>query len=159
MSKFSKKEIKQKIDNNYQEITDFKEEMISDKKQKILKLTIKGTMKKEQNQNEYKPKNQFEALVINQFTNINNRLDNIEQDVSELKQEVSILKEDVNELKQEVSILKEDVNELKQDVSILKEDVNELKQDVSILKQDVSELKQDVNKIKNTPTMKKELLS
>ena len=131
MSKFSKKEIKQKIDNNYQEITDFKEEMISDKKQKILKLTIKGTMKKEQNQNEYKPKNQFEALVINQFTNINNRLDNIEQDVSELKQEVSILKEDVNELKQ----------------------------DVSILKQDVSELKQDVNKIKNTPTMKKELLS
>ena len=35
-------------------------------------------MKKEQNQNEYKPKNQFEALVINQFTNINNRLDNIE---------------------------------------------------------------------------------
>ena len=44
MSKFSKKEIKNKIDNNYQEITDFKEEMISDKKQKILKFTIKGTL-------------------------------------------------------------------------------------------------------------------
>ena len=138
MSKFSKKEIKQKIDNNYQEITDFKEEMISDKKQKILKLTIKGTMKKEQNKNEYKPKNQFEALVINQFTNINNRLDNFEKDILELKQDVLILKQDVSILKQEVSILKQDVSELKQDVSILK---------------------QDVNKIKNTPTMKKELLS
>ena len=145
MSKFSKKEIKQKIDNNYQEITDFKEEMISDKKQKILKLTIKGTMKKEQNKNEYKPKNQFEALVINQFTNINNRLDNFEKDILELKQDVLILKQDVSILKQEVSILKQDVSELKQDVSILK--------------QDVSILKQDVNKIKNTPTIRKELLS
>ena len=117
MSKFSKKEIKNKIDNNYQEITDFKEEMISDKKQKILKFTIKGTLKKEQNPNRYKPKNQFEDLVINQLFNINLRLDIFEKDNLELKQ-----------------------------------DVNELKQDVSILKQ-------DVNKIKNTPTIKKELLS
>ena len=125
----SKKQIKQKIDNNYQEIISCNEKTFQEDNQKILQLTIKGTMKKEQNKNEYKPKNQFEALIINQFTNINNRLDNIEQDVSELKQ---------------------DVSELKQDVSILKEDVSELKQDVS-------ELKQDVNKIKNTPTMKKEL--
>ena len=159
MSKFSKKEIKQKIDNNYQEITDFKEEMISDKKQKILKLTIKGTMKKEQNKNEYKPKNQFEALVINQFTNINNHLDNFEKDILELKQDVLILKQEVSILKKDVSILKQDVNELKKDVSILKQDVSILKQDVSILKQDVSILKQDVNKIKNTPTIRKELLS
>ena len=124
MSKFSKKEIKNKIDNNYQEITDFKEEMISDKKQKISKFTIKGTLKKEQNPNRYKPKNQFEDLVINQLFNINLRLDIFEKDILELKQ-----------------------------------DVNELKQDVSILQQDVSILKQDVNKIKNTPTIKKELLS
>ncbi|MBR4025754.1 MAG: hypothetical protein IKJ03_02240, partial [Mycoplasmataceae bacterium] len=81
--------------------------------QKILQLTIKGTMKKEQNKNEYKPKNQFEALLINQFTNMNNRLDNIEQDVS-------ILKQDISELKQDVSILKQDVSELKQDVNKIK---------------------------------------
>ena len=78
MSKFSKKEIKQKIDNSYQEIISCNEETFQEDNQKILQLTIKGTMKKEQNQNEYKPKNQFEALVINQFTNINNRLDNVE---------------------------------------------------------------------------------
>ena len=78
MSKFSKKEIKQKIDNNYQEIISCNGETFQEDNQKILQLTIKGTMKKEQNQNEYKPKNQFEALIINQFTNMNNRLDNIE---------------------------------------------------------------------------------
>ena len=138
MRKFSKKEIKQKIDNSYQEIISCNEKTFQEDNQNILQLTIKGTMKKEQNKNEYKPKNQFEALVINQFTNINNRLDNFEKDILELKEDVLILK---------------------QDVSILKQDVSELKQEVSILKQDVSELKQDVNKIKNTPTMKKELLS
>ena len=129
MSKFSKKEIKQKIDNNYQEIISCNEETFQEDNQKILQLTIKGTMKKEQNQNEYKPKNQFEALIINQFTNINNRLDNFENRLDNIENRLDNIEQDVNELKQ----------------------------DVSILKQDVNELKQDVNKIKNTPTMKKEL--
>ena len=121
MSKFSKKEIKNKIDNNYQEITDFKEEMISDKKQKILKFTIKGTLKKEQNPDRYKPKNQFEDLVINQLFNINLRLDIFEKDILELKQDVNDLKQDVNELKQDVSILKQDVNKIKNTPTIKKE--------------------------------------
>ena len=129
MSKFSKKEIKQKIDNNYQEIISCNEETFQEDNQKILQLTIKGTMKKEQNKNEYKPKNQFEALVINQFTNMNNRLDNIENRLDRVENRLDNIEQDVSELKQ----------------------------DVSELKQDVSELKQDVNKIKNTPTMKKEL--
>ena len=129
MSKFSKKEIKQKIDNNYQEIISCNEKTFQEDNQKILQLTIKGTMKKEQNKNEYKPKNQFEALVINQFTNINNHLDGLETRMDKLETRL---------------------DNIEQDVSILKQDVSELKQDVS-------ELKQDVNKIKNTPTMKKEL--
>ena len=129
MSKFSKKEIKQKIDNNYQEIISCNEETFQEDDRKILQLTIKGTMKKEQNQNEYKPKNQFEALVINQLFNTNHRLDNIE-----------------NRLDRVENRLENVENRL-----------DNIEQDVSILKQDVSELKQDVNKIKNTPTMKKEL--
>ncbi|MBR3832499.1 MAG: hypothetical protein IKJ72_02600 [Mycoplasmataceae bacterium] len=100
MSKFSKKEIKQKIDNNYQEIISCNEETFQENNQNILQLTIKGTMKKEQNQNEYKPKNQFEALVINQLFNINHRLDNLEQ-------EVSILKQDVNKIKNTPTMKKE----------------------------------------------------
>ena len=50
-------------------------------------------MKKEQNQNEYKPKNQFEALVINQLFNINHSLDNLEQDVHKIKNTPTMKKE------------------------------------------------------------------
>ncbi|MBR3259190.1 MAG: hypothetical protein IKG09_00320 [Mycoplasmataceae bacterium] len=107
MSKFSKKEIKQKIDNNYQEIISCNEETFQENNQNILQLTIKGTMKKEQNKNEYKPKNQFEALVINQLFNINHRLDNLEQEVSILKQDVSELKQDVNKIKNTPTMKKE----------------------------------------------------
>ena len=107
MSKFSKKEIKQKTDNNYQEIISCNEETFQENNQNILQLTIKGTMKKEQNQNEYKPKNQFEALVINQLFNINHRLDNLEQEVSILKQDVSELKQDVNKIKNTPTMKKE----------------------------------------------------
>ena len=49
-------------------------------------------MKKEQNKNEYKPKNQFEALVINQFTNINNRLDNIENRLERVETNINQIK-------------------------------------------------------------------
>ena len=136
MSKFSKKEIKQKIDNNYQEIISCNEETFQEDDRKILQLTIKGTMKKEQNQNEYKPKNQFEALVINQLFNTNHRLDNIENRLDRVE----------NRLDRVENRLENVENRL-----------DNIEQDVSILKQDVSELKQDVNKIKNTPTMKKEL--
>ena len=121
MSKFSKKEIKQKIDNSYQEIISCNEKIFQEDNQKILQLTIKGTMKKEQNKNEYKPKNQFEALVINQFTNINNRLDNIENRLDNIEQDVNELKQDVSILKQDVSILKQDVNKIKNTPTMKKE--------------------------------------
>ena len=99
--------IKQKIDNSYQEIISCNEETFQENNQNILQLTIKGTMKKEQNKNEYKPKNQFEDLVINQLFNINHRLDNFEKDILELKQDVSILKQDVNKIKNTPTIKKE----------------------------------------------------
>ena len=121
MSKFSKKEIKQKIDNSYQEIISCNEKIFQEDNQKILQLTIKGTMKKEQNKNEYKPKNQFEALIINQFTNINNRLDNIENRLDNIEQDVNELKQDVSILKQDVSILKQDVNKIKNTPTMKKE--------------------------------------
>lgn len=96
----------------------------------------------------------FEKIMLQEFKKVNDKLDNIEQDVtilkedvSELKQEVAELKEDVSGLKQDVAILKEDVSGLKQDVAILKEDVSSLKQDVAVLKQDVSELKDRMDRL------------
>ena len=102
MSKFSKKEIKQKIDNNYQEIISCNEETFQEDNQKILQLTIKGTMKKEQNKNEYKPKNQFEALVINQLMSINNRFDGLETRMDKLEARMDKLEARMDNL--EISI-------------------------------------------------------
>ena len=69
----------------------------------------------------------FQSLVLD-------KLDQLQGDVSGLKQDVSILKTDVSELKADVSILKTDVAGLKADVAILKTDVAELKTDVAALK-------------------------
>ena len=81
--------------------------MISDKKQQILKFTIKGTMKKEQNKNEYKPKNQFEALIINQFTNINNSLGNIETRLDRVETRLENVEADINQMKNTPTMKKE----------------------------------------------------
>ena len=80
--------------------------------------------------------------------NINAKLDTLIDIVSDIKTDVSGLKNDVAELKTDVSGLKNDVAELKTDVSGLKNDVAELKTDVSGLKNDVAELKTDVSALK-----------
>ena len=82
----------------------------------------------------------FEKIMLQEFKKVNDKLDNIEQDVA-------ILKEDVAGLKQDVAILKEDVSGLKQDVAVLKQDVSGLKQDVSELKDrmDRLEYKMDIS--------------
>ncbi|MDR2346705.1 MAG: hypothetical protein LBE18_11615 [Planctomycetaceae bacterium] len=98
-------------------------------------------------------------------TNINIRLDYIEtevkelkEDVGTLKEDVTILKEDVGTLKEDVKILKEDVGTLKEDVTILKEDVGTLKEDVKILKEDVGTLKEDVKILKeDVDTLKEDV--
>ena len=91
----------------------------------------------------------FEKLMLQEFKKVNNKLDNIEKDVSELKEDVAVLKEDVSGLKEDVAVLKEDVSGLKEDVAVLKEDVSGLKEDVAVLKEDVSGLKEDVTGLKN----------
>ena len=63
----------------------------------------------------------------------NERLTDIENDVSTLKEDVGTLKEDVGTLKEDVGTLKEDVSTLKEDVGTLKEDVGTLKIQVNQL--------------------------
>ena len=89
----------------------------------------------------------FEKLMLQEFKKVNNKLDNIEQDVTELKQDVAVLKDDVSGLKEDVAILKDDVSGLKEDVAILKDDVSGLKEDVTGLKNrmDRLEYKMDIS--------------
>ncbi|MBR3259278.1 MAG: hypothetical protein IKG09_00770 [Mycoplasmataceae bacterium] len=150
MSKFSKKEIKQKIDNNYQEIISCNEETFQEDNQKILQLTIKGTMKKEQNQNEYKPKNQFEALIINQFTNMNNRLDNIETRLDRVETRL----DNIETRLENVETRLENVETRLENVETRLDRVETRLENVETRLENVEA---DINQIKNTPTMKKEL--
>ena len=150
MSKFSKKEIKQKIDNSYQEIISCNEETFQEDNQKILQLTIKGTMKKEQNQNEYKPKNQFEALIINQFTNMNNRLDNIETRLDRVETRL----DNIETRLENVETRLENVETRLDRVETRLENVETRLDNIETRLENVEA---DINQIKNTPTMKKEL--
>ncbi|GAB2548868.1 hypothetical protein [Spirosoma aerophilum] len=67
------------------------------------------------------------------FKQVNTRLDNLEADVSVLKQDVAELKIDVSGLKQDVAELKLDVSGLKQDVAELKLDVGTIKQTLQLV--------------------------
>lgn len=87
---------------------------------------------------------EFEKIVLQ-------KLDSMEADIKELKQDVTVLKQDVAELKQDVTVLKEDVAELKQDVAGLKTNVTTLKKELKEVKEDVGVLKNEVfNVIKPT---------
>ena len=54
-------------------------------------------MKKEQGQ--YKPKNKFETLVINQLMSINNRLDGLEARMNKLEARMDNLEISINQMK------------------------------------------------------------
>ena len=86
---------------------------------------------------------EFEKIVLQKLDSMEADIKELKQDVAELKQDVTVLKEDVAELKQDVTVLKEDVAELKQDVTVLKQDVAGLKTNVTTLKKELKEVKED----------------
>lgn len=81
-----------------------------------------------------------EDLIISYLQDMNQSMDELRHDVTDLKQDMSDLKEKVFGLEQDVSILKNDVSYLKEKVSGLEQDVYSLKSDVSGLKGNVSSL-------------------
>ena len=76
---------------------------------------------------------------------LDQKLKPIQEDISELKEDVGVLKTEMKEVKEDIAELKEDVGVLKVEMKEVKEDIAELKEDVSVLKEDVSVLKEDVN--------------
>lgn len=57
---------------------------------------------------------------------------------------------DMQDMKQEMREIRQDVGGLKQDVAVLKQEVGELKQDVAVLKHDMKSVKQRVTAIELT---------
>ncbi len=90
----------------------------------------------------------FVKLTDANFRLVNQRLDNLEVDVAELKTDMAEVKADVAELKTDVAELKTDMAEVKADVAELKTDVAELKTDMAEVKADVAELKTDMAEVK-----------
>ena len=84
---------------------------------------------------------EFEKIVLQ-------KLNNIEQDVAELKAEMKEVKQDVAELKSEMKEVKQDVAELKKEMKEVKQDVAELKSEMKEAKQDIVGLKQENESIK-----------
>ena len=78
--------------------------------------------------------------VHEEMEKVNNKVDALQTGVSNLKR-------DMTQVKQDVSTLKTDMTQVKQDVSTLKTDMTQVKQDVSTLKTDMTEVKEDVSTI------------
>ncbi len=65
----------------------------------------------------------------------------VNENVQDIREDIKNLKEDVSDLKEEVSALKEDVSDLKEEASALKEDVSDLKERMSDVEHDVKDIK------------------
>ena len=81
---------------------------------------------------------QSTAALIEYTNATNRRLDNIEADIT-------VIKDDINVMKGDITVMKDDINVMKDDITVMKGDVNVMKDDVSVTKNDVSVIKDDIN--------------
>lgn len=77
------------------------------------------------------------------------KMQEMQEEVHEIKMDVSGLKGDVSDLKTDVSGLKGDVSDLKMDVSGLKEEVSTLTSDMKELKRRTANLERTTSELKN----------
>ena len=95
---------------------------------------------------------QSTAALIEYTNATNRRLDNIEADITVIKDDINVMKGDitvmkgdVNVMKDDITVMKGDVNVMKDDITVMKDDINVMKDDVSVTKNDVSVIKDDIN--------------
>ena len=81
---------------------------------------------------------QSTAALIEYTNATNRRLDNIEADIT-------VIKDDINVVKGDITVMKDDINVMKDDITVMKGDVNVMKDDISVTKNDVSVIKDDIN--------------
>jgi uncharacterized coiled-coil DUF342 family protein len=74
-------------------------------------------------------------------------LNAIREELSPMRQDINELKQDVIEIRQELSPMRQDIDVLKQDVIEIRQELSPMRQDIDVLKQDVIEIRQDVNRL------------
>ena len=71
----------------------------------------------------------------------------VHEEIERVDIKVDALQNGVSNLKRDMTTVKQDVSQLKTDMTEVKQDVSQLKTDVSQLKTDMTEVKTDVNTI------------
>ena len=69
---------------------------------------------------------QSTAALIEYTNATNRRLDNIEADITVMKDDINVMKDDISVTKNDVSVMKDDIAVTKNDVSVIKNDINGL---------------------------------
>ena len=81
---------------------------------------------------------EFEKIVLQKLDSMEADIKELKQDVAGLKQDVTVLKQDVAGLKTNVTTLKKELKEVKEDVSVLKNEVfNVIKPTLEIINEKV----------------------
>ena len=88
---------------------------------------------------------QSTAALIEYTNATNRRLDNIEADITVIKDDINMMKGDITVMKDDIIVIKDDITVMKDDINVTKDDINVMKEDIGITKNDVSVIKHDIN--------------
>ena len=69
---------------------------------------------------------QSTAALIEYTNATNRRLDNIEADITVIKDDINMMKGDITVMKDDINVMKDDISVTKNDVSVIKDDINGL---------------------------------
>jgi chromosome segregation ATPase len=124
--------------------------MVTDEQFQEYRAEVKDGFKQLDNKIEvlFEQHEEQHAAEAEQIKTILSKLDRLETDMREVKDDVGILKTDMRNVKEDVSVLKTDMRNVKEDVSVLKTDMRNVKEDVRYLKEDMRNVKEDVRYLK-----------
>ncbi len=88
-------------------------------------------------------------VVQNDVTEVKDEVSDVQNDVREVKDEMSDVMNDVREVKDEMSDVQNDVREVKDEMSDVQNDVREVKDEMSDVQNDVREVKDEVSDVQN----------
>ena len=88
---------------------------------------------------------QSTAALIEYTNATNRRLDNIEADITVMKDDINVMKDDITVMKDDIIVIKDDITVMKDDIAVTKNDITVMKDDIAVTKNDVSVIKGDIN--------------
>ena len=91
---------------------------------------------------------QSTAALIEYTTATNRRLDNIEADITVMKDDIAVTKDDITVMKADIETTKDDITVMKTDIAATKNDITVIKSDITVMKADIETTKDDITVMK-----------